>query len=55
MSDAGREQPVVDPGVPEVPKEVAEAPDTTTEAIMQKDPTLESSGDEGADKSGGEK
>jgi hypothetical protein len=56
VSDAGREQPVVDPGVPEVPKEVAEAPDTTTENTLQEDPTtLEPSGDEGVEKSGGEK
>jgi hypothetical protein len=42
--------------VPEVPKEVAEAPDTTTEKTMHEDPTkLDSSGDEGAEKSGGEK
>jgi hypothetical protein len=42
--------------VPDVPMEVAEAPDTATENTTQEDPTtLEPSGDEGAEKSGGEK
>ena len=50
VSEAGREQPVVEPAAPEVPKEVAEAPDTTTEKTMQEDAKLESSGAEGAEK-----
>jgi small subunit ribosomal protein S3 len=53
-SAEGREQPPVEPEAPSVPKEVAEAPDTTTQKQMHDDPTkLESSGGEGGEKSGG--
>jgi small subunit ribosomal protein S3 len=49
-SAEGREQPVVEPEAPEVPKEVAEAPDTTTQKQMHEDPTkLDQSGDEKAE------
>ncbi len=55
VSEEGRAQPAVEPEVPTVPAEVAEAPDTTTRTQMHDDPTkLEGSGDEGAEKSSGE-
>jgi small subunit ribosomal protein S3 len=55
VSEAGREQPAVEPDVPTVPAEVAEAPDTTTQKQMHDDPSkLDQSGDESAEKSGGE-
>src|SRR5690242_13101802 len=54
VSAEGREQPVVEPQVEEVPAPVADAPDTTTPKTMHEDPTkLEQSGDESAEKSGG--
>jgi hypothetical protein len=54
VSDAGREQPPVEPPVDAVPQEVAQAPDTTTEKTMHEDPTkLEKAGDEGTEKSKG--
>jgi small subunit ribosomal protein S3 len=53
-SEAGREQPPVEPETPVVPDAVAEAPDTTTPKKQVEDPTkLESSGDESNEKSGG--
>jgi small subunit ribosomal protein S3 len=55
VSNAGREVPVVDPDVPTVPAEVAEAPDTTTQKQMHDDPSkLDQSGDPGAEQTGGE-
>jgi small subunit ribosomal protein S3 len=54
-SAEGREQPPGEPEAPSVPKEVAEAPDTTTQKQMHDDPTkLEGSGDEAAEQTGGE-
>ncbi len=51
VSAEGREQPKVTPEVPEEPKPVAEAPDTTTQKTMHEDPTkLEQSGDPAAEK-----
>jgi hypothetical protein len=51
VSAEGRKQPAVTPEVPEVPKPVAEAPDTTTPKTMHEDPTkLEQSGDPAAEK-----
>ena len=53
-SEAGREQPPVEPETPVVPDAVADAPDTTTPKKQVEDPTkLESSGDESNEKSGG--
>jgi small subunit ribosomal protein S3 len=50
VSAEGREQPVIEPQVPETPKPVADAPDTTTEKTMHDDATkLEQSGDPGAE------
>ncbi|MDQ2983800.1 MAG: 30S ribosomal protein S3 [Actinomycetota bacterium] len=50
-SAEGREQPVVEPQVEEIPRAVADAPDTTTEKTQTEDPTkLETSGDETAGK-----
>jgi small subunit ribosomal protein S3 len=47
QSAEGREQPAVEPEAPTVPKEVAEAPDTTTQKQQVEDPTkLENAGDE---------
>jgi small subunit ribosomal protein S3 len=55
VSAEGRQQPVIEPDVPVVPDAVADAPDTTTGKQQVEDPTkLESSGDESAEKSGGE-
>ena len=55
MSGAGREQPPVEPEVEAVPREVAEAPDTTTQKQMHEDPTkLDQSGDPGREKTRGE-
>jgi small subunit ribosomal protein S3 len=55
VSEEGRPQPALEPDAPTVPKEVAEAPDTTTQKTMHDDPTkLDQSGDPGAEKSGGE-
>jgi small subunit ribosomal protein S3 len=55
VSEEGRAQPAVEPDVPTVPAEVAEAPDTTTQTQMHDDPRkLEQSGDEGAEKTSGE-
>jgi small subunit ribosomal protein S3 len=52
-SDAGREQPPVEPETPVVPEAVAGAPDTTTPKKQDEDPTkLDSSGDESNEKSG---
>jgi small subunit ribosomal protein S3 len=51
VSAEGRKQPEVAPEAPEVPKPVAEAPDTTTPKTMHEDPTkLEQSGDPAAEK-----
>ena len=48
VSEAGREQPVVEPEVEAVDAPVADAPDTTTQKQMHEDKTkLEDSGDEG--------
>jgi small subunit ribosomal protein S3 len=53
-SEAGREQPPVEPETPVVPEAVADAPDTTTPKKQVEDPTkLEASGDESNEKSGG--
>ena len=55
VSAEGREQPVIEPQVQETPAPVADAPDTTTQKQMHEDPTkLDQSGNEGAEKSGGE-
>jgi small subunit ribosomal protein S3 len=55
VSEEGRPQPAVEPEVPSVPQEVADAPDTTTQKQMHDDPTkLERSGDESAESSTGE-
>ena len=55
VSDEGRPQPALEPDVPTVPDEVAQAPDTTTEKTMHEDPTkLDQSGDPSREKSGGE-
>jgi small subunit ribosomal protein S3 len=55
VSEAGREQPPVEPDVETTPAPVADAPDTTTTKQQVEDPTkLEASGDESAEKSGGE-
>jgi small subunit ribosomal protein S3 len=55
VSAEGREQPEIEPQVEEVPAPVADAPDTTTQKQMHEDPTkLDQSGDESAEKSGGE-
>ena len=55
VSAEGREQPVIEPQVQETPAPVADAPDTTTQKQMHDDPTkLEGSGNEAAEKSGGE-
>ena len=55
VSGAGREQPPVEPEVEAVPREVAEAPDTTTQKQMHEDPTkLDQSGDPGREKTRGE-
>jgi small subunit ribosomal protein S3 len=55
VSEEGRAQPVVEPEVPTVPAEVAEAPDTTTEKTMHDDPTkLEQSGEPSREQTGGE-
>jgi small subunit ribosomal protein S3 len=55
VSGEGRPQPKVEPDAPTVPKEVADAPDTTTPKTMHDDPTkLEQSGGERAEKTGGE-
>jgi hypothetical protein len=49
VSAEGREQPVIEPQVEEVPAPVADAPDTTTRKQQVEDPTkLEKSGDEPA-------
>jgi small subunit ribosomal protein S3 len=54
-SAEGREQPPVEPDVPTTPEAVADAPDTTTTKTQHEDPTkLEQSGDESAEKSGGD-
>jgi small subunit ribosomal protein S3 len=51
VSVEGREQPVIEPQVEEVPAPVADAPDTTTQKQMHDDPTrLDQSGDEAAEK-----
>jgi small subunit ribosomal protein S3 len=51
VSAEGREQPVIEPQVEEVPAPVADAPDTTTQKQMHEDPTkLDQSGDESAEK-----
>jgi small subunit ribosomal protein S3 len=51
-SEAGREQPPVEPETQVVPAPVADAPDTTTQKKQVEDPTkLEQSGDESAEKS----
>jgi hypothetical protein len=51
VSAEGRPQPEVKPEAPEVPKPVAEAPDTTMPKTMHEDPTkLEQSGDPAAEK-----
>lgn len=51
VSAEGREQPAVEPDVQVVDAPVADAPDTTTAKTMHEDPTkLETSGDEGAEK-----
>jgi small subunit ribosomal protein S3 len=50
VSAEGREQPVIEPQVEEVPAPVADAPDTTTQKQMHDDPTkLDQSGDEAAE------
>jgi small subunit ribosomal protein S3 len=50
VSAEGREQPVIEPQVEEVPAPVADAPDTTTQKQMHEDPTkLDQSGDESAE------
>ena len=55
VSDAGREQPVVEPEVPTVPAEVTAAPDTTTQKQMHDDPAkLDQSGDPPTEKPDGE-
>ena len=55
VSEEGRPQPKLETDAPSVPKEVAEAPDTTTPKTMHEDPTkLDQSGDAGAEKTGGE-
>jgi small subunit ribosomal protein S3 len=55
VSEEGREQPKLETDAPVVPKEVAEAPDTTTAKTQHEDPTkLDQSGDPGAEQSGGE-
>jgi small subunit ribosomal protein S3 len=55
VSEEGRAQPVVQPEVPTVPAEVAEAPDTTTEKTMHDDPTkLEQSGEPSRERTSGE-
>jgi small subunit ribosomal protein S3 len=55
VTEEGRKIPSVEPEVPTVPKEVADAPDTTTRKTMHEDPTkLDQSGDAGAEKTGGE-
>jgi len=54
-SAEGREQPVIEPPVETTPAPVADAPDTTTQTQMHEDPTkLDTSGNEGGEKSGGE-
>jgi small subunit ribosomal protein S3 len=51
VSAEGREQPVIEPQVEEVPAPVADAPDTTTQKTMHDDPTkLDQSGDEAVEK-----
>jgi small subunit ribosomal protein S3 len=53
-SEAGREQPPVEPETPVVPDAVADAPDTTTPKKQVEDPSkLESSGAESNEKSDG--
>jgi small subunit ribosomal protein S3 len=53
-SAEGREQPVIEPEVETTPEPVADAPDTTTTKKMHEDPTkLETSGEEGGEKSSG--
>jgi hypothetical protein len=50
VSAEGREQPVIEPQVEEVPAPVADAPDTTTRKQQVEDPTkLDQSGDEAAE------
>jgi hypothetical protein len=45
VTEEGRQVPSVEPEVPTVPKEVADAPDTTTRKTMHEDPTkLDQSG-----------
>jgi hypothetical protein len=54
VSAGGREQPVIEPQVPETPKPVADAPDTTTGKTMHEDPTkLDQSGEPGREGSRG--
>ena len=54
VSAEGREQPTIEPQVESAPGPVVDAPDTTTQKTMHDDPTkLDSSGDPGAEKSGG--
>ena len=55
VTEAGREQPPVEPEVEAVDAPVADAPDTTTTKQMHEDPTkLDQSGDPGRDTKGGE-
>ena len=55
VSADGREQPVIEPQVEATPAPVADAPDTTTQKQMHEDPTkLDQSGNEDAERSGGE-
>ncbi|HEY6054239.1 MAG TPA: hypothetical protein VIU86_09930, partial [Gaiellaceae bacterium] len=50
-SAEGREQPVIEPQVEQVPEAVAEAPDTTTPKTMHEEPQkLDQSGDPSAEK-----
>ena len=54
VSEAGREQPPVEPEVETVDAPVADAPDSTTQKQMHEDPTkLEQSGEPAAEKKRG--
>ncbi|MDQ4082680.1 MAG: hypothetical protein M3123_07310, partial [Actinomycetota bacterium] len=55
VSEEGRPQAALEPDVPTVPDEVAQAPDTTTQKQMHDDPTkLDQSGRPAEEKSRGE-